>query len=169
MSSVRWDRIGELAERRLARGYPPPVPCARCGRLNYGALYIEAEGSRKGRSICSDCNLNLELRREWKRRERLLWQVSSRKPPERIAEKCAVCGRMVHRPHTVPWRYDRPPVCSKWCRRKQRREKRRVKHDPIVCVVCGESFIPTRSDAKTCTGPCRVRLHRQRKKLAEGR
>jgi hypothetical protein len=29
------------------------------------------------------------------------------------------------------------------------------------CAVCGRSFLAARSDAKTCSGRCRVALHRR--------
>ena len=37
------------------------------------------------------------------------------------------------------------------------------------CKVCGETFKPARSDAKTCSPPCRQKAYRQRKALRIGR
>ena len=37
--------------------------------------------------------------------------------------------------------------------------------EPRACEMCGEQFVPTRSDAKTCSSPCRQKAYRGR--LAE--
>ena len=44
--------------------------------------------------------------------------------------------------------------------RKRHNERRRVTPQPMVCEVCGKSFTPRRSDARTCSDRCRQRLHR---------
>lgn len=38
--------------------------------------------------------------------------------------------------------------------------KRRTR-EPIICANCGTVFTPSRSDARTCSGRCRVALHRR--------
>jgi predicted nucleic acid-binding Zn ribbon protein len=34
---------------------------------------------------------------------------------------------------------------------------------PTTCDSCGQPFTPTRSDARFCSDPCRVRAHRQQR------
>jgi hypothetical protein len=41
-------------------------------------------------------------------------------------------------------------------------QRRRVRHQPIACVVCGTTFTPQKANATTCSGKCRVKLHRLR-------
>jgi hypothetical protein len=48
----------------------------------------------------------------------------------------------------------------------QRSKHERVHHDEIACEVCGEMFVPTRSDGKTCSNKCRQKLHRLRHRAA---
>jgi hypothetical protein len=43
---------------------------------------------------------------------------------------------------------------------------RRVMHEPIACVVCGDMFTPRRSDANTWSGKCRQKLYRETRKAA---
>jgi hypothetical protein len=51
--------------------------------------------------------------------------------------------------------------------RRQRAKARRCKHKR-ECVVCGETFIPRRSDAVTCGSRCRMKRYRQRQAVAQG-
>jgi histone H3/H4 len=51
-------------------------------------------------------------------------------------------------------------LAAKAKRATAQRKPRRVAHDPKPCQYCGESFTPTRSDARFCGGACRVAAHR---------
>jgi hypothetical protein len=59
-------------------------------------------------------------------------------------------------------------ACSKRCRKVIHGHVASVRREeslePILytCKACGTTFVPKRSDAITCTGRCRVKLHRQR-------
>jgi hypothetical protein len=46
--------------------------------------------------------------------------------------------------------------------RKSRRKVKTVRESRICACGCGESFIPSRSDAVVCNDRCRQRLHRAR-------
>lgn len=163
-SELREWALDNAARARYGRA---PFRCVRCGRLDDGALYIEDRGSRLGRPICRDCDSRVSLEREWTRRERWLWGVSTPKDPERKRVRCAVCRRHIYRPTTAPWKHAWPEVCSRSCRREQRKAERQVRHEPRACIACGRTFQPRRSDAKACSGRCRTRLHRQRQARAE--
>ena len=76
--------------------------------------------------------------------------------------RCEHCGREIRH-----WDFSQPmpSACCAECRRmaanKRSRERRRVTHTPMLCVVCGEMFTPTRGDAKTCSSRCRQKLYRR--------
>ena len=71
---------------------------------------------------------------------------------------------------------DKPRHCSDECKAGAEREKRRryiaerrAEHgrpsrakppESRVCAQCGQTFTPTRSDARYCSGTCRQRAHR---------
>jgi hypothetical protein len=74
---------------------------------------------------------------------------------------CARCGRLflasrygrVDGPNPYRTRY-----CSEECTKRPKKE--RPRRD---CEHCGWSFTPTRSDAKFCSGACRVAAHRAKR------
>ena len=78
---------------------------------------------------------------------------------------CEHCGREIRH-----WDFSQlmPSACCAECRRlaanKRSRERRRVEHEPIKCVACGEMFTPTRSDPNTCSSRCRQKLYRTSRK-----
>lgn len=87
-----------------------------------------------------------------------------------VSGVCPVCQKRVLLPHNRPPRDLRPfsLVCSYGCRnrraylrKKQRSEQARQGR---TCPVCGTTFTPKNTLGKTCSGACRVRLHRQQKK-----
>jgi hypothetical protein len=88
----------------------------------------------------------------------------SYEPPNRF--RCSGCGR----PMRVHWRRHgralRARCCCEECFRKATlrgaNERRRVRRREKVCAVCGEKFIPGKSNAKTCGSRCRQQLHRDR-------
>jgi hypothetical protein len=68
---------------------------------------------------------------------------------------CRICGEWGYQ----PFRYGRKPhYCSPACRPQP--ESRAKPRATIRCVQCGEFFSPKRADARTCSGKCRVALHR---------
>lgn len=96
-----------------------------------------------GRFRCSAC---IDTNEDW-------WY-----PPS----PCEVCGRGVrheniyHEPFTV--------FCSEECRVKRdtmaRTAKRRARREPRPCLVCRETFEPSRKDQVYCSTACRMRHHR---------
>jgi hypothetical protein len=52
--------------------------------------------------------------------------------------------------------------CERLRRNQRNAERRRVKHAPMACLVCGEAFVPKRADAVTCSNRCRQAAHRHR-------
>jgi hypothetical protein len=87
----------------------------------------------------------------------------------RTPQECEHCGRQV----ILNGRYPRPlyVVCSEACRRAvydkaaaQRRRERKVSPDPQQCAVCGEPFVPARSDAAHCSPACRQKAYRDRQR-----
>jgi hypothetical protein len=57
-------------------------------------------------------------------------------------------------------------ACTAPARRLARNERnklrRRVEHEPMICIRCGESFVPKGADAVTCSNRCRQAMHRKR-------
>ena len=79
---------------------------------------------------------------------------------------CAGCGRIIR------WSYAARPTsrenagsyCSAACQYEASKAARRVKPSQRKCKVCGKTFTPKRSDAKTCTDRCRQALRRRKRK-----
>jgi hypothetical protein len=86
------------------------------------------------------------------------------KPPDWHRARCRNCGR----PMRTYGRSLTAETCCKDCARLARNERdklrRRVVHAPLACAQCGESFIPTRADALTCSNRCRQAWHRARQR-----
>jgi hypothetical protein len=88
--------------------------------------------------------------------------------PERggvITQLCAHCERpMISR---LQLSQLRRTFCSESCRQTYHnglRKEKRAEERRKVCEVCGEEFIATRRDAKTCSDACKQKAHRQRKR-----
>jgi hypothetical protein len=84
-----------------------------------------------------------------------------------IRARCLNCGRPL-RLNPQLW-YGARVCCSncgRLARNKRNAERRRVEHQPIKCAVCRKPFVPTRSDAVTCSNTCRQAQHRQRTSAA---
>ncbi len=81
------------------------------------------------------------------------------------AQLCAHCERpMVER---LDLSGPQRTFCSDHCRHEyhnQLRKVRRVGDRKKICEVCGEEFTATRRDAKTCSGECRQKAYRRRKR-----
>ena len=82
-----------------------------------------------------------------------------------VTQLCAHCER----PRVSPLKLSElgNAFCCNRCQRaydnRLDREKR-AKERKKICEVCGEEFIATRRDAKTCSDKCKQKLYRQRKK-----
>jgi hypothetical protein len=82
--------------------------------------------------------------------------------------RCEGCGRPMRRQRPTYWHRSLHPterVCCADCRRAmlnaRARERRRARHDEIICEACGEAFVPTRADARFCGNACRQRTFRR--------
>jgi hypothetical protein len=82
-------------------------------------------------------------------------------PAHGMQHVCRVCGELF-------FGYGRTRICSDRCARTRRKEthvyskvpRKPVEHDPRPCDHCHHNFIPTRRDARFCSGRCRVAAHR---------
>jgi hypothetical protein len=58
-----------------------------------------------------------------------------------------------------------PIVCSSSCnkaaRLKRRKDARSLHRTARACLACGQQFVPTRTDAKTCSNRCRQAVFRE--------
>lgn len=83
----------------------------------------------------------------------------------RGAEPCENCGRPVHQEYNR--RIYLYTFCCSTCERAVRvaeaRERRTDARDTRQCRTCGETFEPTRTDARFCSSACRQRAYRRRK------
>jgi predicted nucleic acid-binding Zn ribbon protein len=50
--------------------------------------------------------------------------------------------------------------------RERQNARRRVTPQPKKCVICGKTFTPKRSDARTCSDRCRQVLSRSKRRVA---
>jgi uncharacterized OB-fold protein len=77
----------------------------------------------------------------------------------RFGATCDVCGEVF----VPPYGPRRRRFCSDECRRAHDRQRKAwtpVVHVEQSCAQCGELFVPARSDARYCSGRCRVAAHR---------
>lgn len=86
---------------------------------------------------------------------------------------CAVCNRPRFWRDFIDWMDTVPKYlalyCSPECRRVLRAEHARARRAEAAaarpardCDRCGQSYIPTRTDARYCSTRCRVAAHRAR-------
>jgi len=154
-------------ERRAAVGHTPVAErhCAAC-RAPLADQPVYFPGGYYRDPLCATCALEagyqqyatrpyrrgvLLTRDEWQAQYAGVWLLPGR--------PCEVCG------HEIAWLRPRNAsirVCSYDCAAERLNRRRRAKHEPRVCPVCGEAFTPTRSDAVTCSDRCRQRLRRSR-------
>jgi hypothetical protein len=87
----------------------------------------------------------------------------------RGAEPCENCGRPVHQQDGQRWHLR--TFCCSTCERAVRvtaaREQRSDARGTRKCKTCGETFEPTRTDARYCTPACRQRAYRGRKAVTD--
>jgi hypothetical protein len=122
-----------MAERRIGRHYSLRVPiCLLCWLLNVQRKQL-FHLDRIQRCRCENCSR-----------------------PMRVYRGLFAAGTLGRTAR----------CCCDDCRRlmlnARASERRRVHHDPIACEVCGENFVPTRADARTCSNKCRQAAFRRR-------
>ena len=121
-----------------------------------------------------------------------LWTSGSQEPVTTMLEPhpacrpleghahCCKCGKpfVCGEEYRIPWRnrgryrawhpgcgptgWWRIYHCSTACYWRQLRALRRAEREQIACEVCGETFVPTRSDARYCSNTCRQAAYRRR-------
>jgi len=130
--------------------------------------------------LCGDCVRKREepgwpeklkgLQAEYEENRKNGWR--SHKPKDDpLAElyvrlKCNGCGRVFYDHKDNP--YSHAPDCTGRCRAYayshaaylQAKAIRAQNRAPRPCEQCGETFTPSRADARFCTTRCRMRAHR---------
>jgi hypothetical protein len=184
-------RLREIeATKPAANGRVRLVFAAMDAKREYLAA-LRAE--RKPRAECARCKRRIGsdqpiVWKRWRGHSKPLCLRCDRRQPfpssplmskddhaKRLAEfdqkPCEVCARPMYLAG-YGWSsaLRQPLTCSYQChcRRKVARQTARKKVEPatVACAVCGEMFTQTRRDARTCSGRCRAKLFRQRKKVA---
>jgi hypothetical protein len=145
------------------------IPHPHAGKRRYGHRMPEYEHLRV--PLCLECILDEIEKPPWNgfrgvsRRRGAHYKDTS----TWFRCRCENCGRPIQRGRVYPW--TRPPgrtqrVCCAECgllaEKRRNSERRRVRHEPMTCVVCGSTFMPTRADATTCSNKCRQAAHRAR-------
>jgi hypothetical protein len=95
------------------------------------------------------------------------WAPSFSRPGDANLKTCIICGSEFFRAGRVD---TCTPKCAKVRRDQTRtrgnwhRQPVKVEHEPQYCDHCGDEFLPTRKDARFCSGRCRVAAHRAQTK-----
>lgn len=118
--------------------------------------------------VCLSCTLTRVRERPWP------WSDDDHPSYDGFRRfRCRGCGRPL-RVSAASWG-EMSPTCCEACQRQDRNERnnlrRRVKHKERICEnpECpqpGRSFIPTRSDQRTCSNACRQAVHRAQARQA---
>jgi predicted nucleic acid-binding Zn ribbon protein len=81
-------------------------------------------------------------------------------------KKCRLCGKEFDAPNGEKY-------CSPFCRaeanRIRSRKAERVSHEPKVCVICGETFVPRFVSQEWCKRECQKKLYKRREQVRKGR
>jgi hypothetical protein len=123
---------------------------------------------------CADARLapaRAALVEAMRRGDRMGADEAARTTTCELPAPCEACGRVVIR--QSEWRHRRHVVCSTDCgdaiynqvairAAKDRGPKVR---GPRPCAVCGETFVPRRADAITCSSACRQKAYRKRRDI----
>ena len=102
------------------------------------------------------------LQSDWWHKQRFNWNLAS------LVSQTSICPFCRSEFYLV-WKGQKycDPVCRDEARKKRsiqhRREKGRVHMHQKICEVCGEPFTAKRGGARTCSGACRIALHRRKK------
>lgn len=135
--------------------------CARCGReladgeevyaddVPTSAMTIYGDRIKWRALVCSSCCGGVDDH-SW------MWPW---------AQYCPTCRRVVH----YKTKHSRIGVCSDRCARPvEAKRKRQLRADArrwrssTNCDECGERFVPSRTDARYCSGACRQKAYRHR-------
>jgi predicted nucleic acid-binding Zn ribbon protein len=139
------------------------------------ALRAALRAEKHPRVDCSHC------RRRLKPDEPMAWRwnsyygrgglsealcLSCSEPADRYEQHpCETCARVMHFDIAGACHARRPLTCSYQCnyrrKLKHQRDRNRVEHATIACIVCGEMFTQARRDAQTCSNRCRQALYRR--------
>jgi hypothetical protein len=137
---------------------PPDAPVAIIHRWRVVRSFLKSYGKRGSfwqhirervdLPICMDCTAS---------------KYSFRNSYGAESGPCATCGREIRH-----WETSRLPsacclVCKHLMINRRQNTRRKVHHESIACVECGQDFIPTRADAVTCSNRCRQAQHRKRR------
>jgi hypothetical protein len=178
-------------ERRAWRAAREAVREARevlgCRWRDYQAHERLQEVAAEGAGICGECFAPLRATdsvtlvrvvhgRKWLHVPVCLpcWLSDGSQDPDSLSYeaverfRCDGCGRPMRvssrRYRRIAYRWH---CCCEQCFRKvtlrRASERRRVRHEEMACAVCGEMFVPGKSNAKTCGVRCRQQLHRDRR------
>ncbi|SRR6266496_5867286 len=81
---------------------------------------------------------------------------------------CKICGRRLYRATSTMHHYGTEGCvctpCIPIARNSRKKAERQAARGTVICVCCGNSFIPTRTDATTCSNACRQKQFRHRRK-----
>ena len=149
----RYERKLEIARKGAKKfqekhkAFIPTKPCECCGK-EYQPL------NTRGR-FCSD-----ECRSEQKKRNNAE-KTTIRKLQKK---KCSLCGNEFDAPFNEKY-------CSPFCRAEANRIRSRIKvdHEPRVCVICGETFVPSFKTQEWCKKECQKKLYKRREQIRSDR
>jgi hypothetical protein len=173
MSDAKEAQVAHAADIRNSQGNAgrrlPPVTCnapelrcVDCLRVITGRVVRLQEITAGDRHRCEPCYRLLLLAHQ---RAMHRWNAKAHPdpydaepPPWMRGIEAATGGR-------CEW-CERPLLgdyyCSTECEHEAWKARRRVEHQPRQCDRCGETFTPTRADARYCTGACRQAAYRER-------
>lgn len=151
---------------RPARRTVPAVPCYACQKPITGELWVQPDHKVDLRGV----NVYGDEITYWEWQPTYFCEGCAHIPipPDgyTIARggqgaPCDWCGRTFHaRAH---WRLYCTPACRQaYASRVYYEQHRQVLPTARACEMCGASFTPKRSDARTCSNACRQRAYRQR-------
>jgi hypothetical protein len=124
-----------------------------------GVFGIPIRPAFEATSVCESCAP------ERMRSYTLLDYGQSYRRRQPVARPCGVCSRLVVFRITNRSARRRRTFCSErcqWTHYNRVRGARGARARQKVCEVCGEEFVATRRDAKTCSKACKQKAYRQR-------
>jgi hypothetical protein len=95
-------------------------------------------------------------------------QCAGPRARSRPARPCEHCQRLVHHQNRFRgWRTFCCETCESAVHVREARARRAKARGTRQCETCGETFEPTRTDARFCSSPCRQRAYRRRKAVTD--
>lgn len=134
----------------------PVVVWHKQRRADIGSGYLQVRGCMQ----CADAAINEEYAARGFGLRRAVRVISGETLHVRHTQ-CAHCGREIIVATETKYKgdYTRVVYCSDDCRDTHKMRQ------PITCKVCRKSFIPSRSDAKTCSPACKQKAYRLRRRV----